>query len=104
MNQYLVSQGYWGYIKGSHDKKPNITNTNYPKWEQGAIRVMYCLETCVHDHMLGHIWDAKAPKVAWKNLLHKRLLVMPVFLPKAVAERHLYYASLIALLSDMPQI
>ena len=30
--------------------------------------VMYCLATCVHDHMLSHIREAKMPKEAWKNL------------------------------------
>ena len=29
---------------------------------------MYFLATCVHDHMLRHIWDAKTPKEAWENL------------------------------------
>ena len=29
---------------------------------------MYCLETCVQDHMLSHIRDAKMPKEAWENL------------------------------------
>ena len=29
MNQYLVGQGYWGYIKGLHEKKPDITDANY---------------------------------------------------------------------------
>ena len=68
MNQYLVVQGYWGYIKGLHEKKPNITDAEYPNWDQGANQVMYCLATCVHDHMLGHIRDAKTPKEAWENL------------------------------------
>ena len=29
---------------------------------------MYCLATCVHDHMLSHVQDAKMPKEAWENL------------------------------------
>ena len=48
--------------------KPNITNANYPTWEKGASRVMYCLATCVHDHMFSHIRDAKTHKEAWENL------------------------------------
>ena len=28
---------------------------------------MYCLETCVHDHMLSHIRDTKTPEEAWAN-------------------------------------
>ena len=31
---------------------------------------MYCLATCVHDHMLGYIREAKTPKEAWEKL-HK---------------------------------
>ena len=65
MNQYLVGQGYWNYIKGALENKPDIKNANYPTWEQGASRVMYCLATYVHDHMLSHIRDAKTPKEAW---------------------------------------
>ena len=29
---------------------------------------MYCLATCVHDHMLSHVREAKTPKEAWENL------------------------------------
>ena len=29
---------------------------------------MYCLATCVHDHMLGYIRETKTPKEAWENL------------------------------------
>jgi hypothetical protein len=68
MNQYLVGQGYWSYINGALENKPDITHATYPTWEQGASRVMYCLATCVHDHMLSHIHDAKTPKEAWENL------------------------------------
>ena len=64
MKQYLVSQGNWSYINGAQENKLKITNANYPTWEQGASQVMYCLATCVHDHMLSHIRDAKTPKEA----------------------------------------
>ena len=68
MKQYLVGQGYWSYIIGAHEDKPETIHANYPTWEQGASRVLYCLATCVHDHMLSHIRDAKTPKEAWENL------------------------------------
>ena len=68
MNQYLVGQGYRSCINGTLENKPDITNANYPTWEQGACRVRYCLATCVHDYMLSHIRDAKMPKEAWENL------------------------------------
>ena len=29
---------------------------------------MYCLATCVYNHMLSHISDPKTPKEAWENL------------------------------------
>ena len=29
---------------------------------------MYCLATCVHDHMLSYIREAKTLKEAWENL------------------------------------
>ena len=68
MHQYLVGQGYWSYIKGAHEDKPIETSPGYATWEQAASRVMYCLATCVHDHMLGYIRDPKTPKEAWENL------------------------------------
>ena len=70
MHQYLVGQGYWSYIKGAHIDQPIETAPEYATWVQAASRVMYCLATCVHDHMLGYIRDAKTPKEAWENL-HK---------------------------------
>ena len=53
MHQYLVEQGYWSYIQGAHEDQPDSTYANYPAWEQAASRVLYCLASCVHDHMLG---------------------------------------------------
>ena len=64
MHQYLVGQGYWTYIKGAHEDQPGLTTPEYVTWEQAASRVMYCLATCVHDHMLSYIRDAKKPKEA----------------------------------------
>ena len=68
MHQYLVRQGFWSYIKGAQENKPNPTNAEYATCEQTASRVMYCLATCVDDHMLGYIREAKTPKEAWENL------------------------------------
>ena len=68
MHQYLVRQGYWSYIKGAHEDQPVVTAPEYATWEQAASRVMYCLATCVHNHMLGYICKAKTPKEAWENL------------------------------------
>ena len=68
VNQYLVDQGYWGYINDTHENRPDPKNADYSTWEQMASQVMYCLTTCVHDHMLSHIRDAKTPKEAWENL------------------------------------
>ena len=68
MYQYLVGQGYWSYLEGAQEKAPDLINPNYPTWQQGASRVIYCLAKCVQDHMLSYIRDVKAPKEAWKNL------------------------------------
>ena len=68
MHQYLVGQGYWSYIKGAHENQPNSTHADYPAWEQAASRVLYCLASCVHDHMLRYIRDSKTPKEAWEKL------------------------------------
>ena len=68
MHQYLVGQGYWSYIKGAQEIQPDPKNVDYSTWEQAASRVMYCLATCVHDHMLGYIREAKTPKEVRENL------------------------------------
>ena len=75
MTQYLVGQGYWKYINDTQENKPEITNVNYPTWEQGASRLMYCLATCVHDHMLSHIRDANTPKEAWEDFCREHIRV-----------------------------
>ena len=51
-----------------HEDQPVVTAPEYTTWEQAASRVMYCLATCVHDHMLGYIREAKMLKEAWENL------------------------------------
>ena len=48
--------------------KPNPIHIDYPTWEQATRRVLYCLASCVHDHMLDYIREAKMPKDAWENL------------------------------------
>ena len=62
MHQYLIGQGYWSYINGAHENQPN------PAWEQTVRHVLYYLASCVHDHMLDYIWEAKTPKEAFGNL------------------------------------
>ena len=68
MHQYLAGKGYWIYIKGAQENRPSPKNADYSTWEQATSRVMYCLATCVHDHMLGYIDETKTPKEAWENL------------------------------------
>ena len=41
---------------------------------QATSHVLYCLASCVHDHMLGYIREAKMPKEAWGNL--KKIFVV----------------------------
>ena len=43
MHQYLVDQGYWCYIEGAQEMKPNPAHDDYSTWEQAASRVLYCL-------------------------------------------------------------
>ena len=62
MHQYLVSQGYWSYIKGAQENQPGPTTPKYSAWKQAASRVTYSLTTCAQDHMLN------TPKEAWENL------------------------------------
>ena len=68
MHQYLVSQGYWSYVEGANKNQPNPTHADHPSWEQPVSQVLYCLASCIHDHMLGYIREAKTPKEAWGNL------------------------------------
>ena len=48
--------------------KPNPIHIDCPTWEQATHHVLYCLASCVHDHMLDYIREAKTPKDAWENL------------------------------------
>ena len=36
MHQYLVGQGYWGYIKGAQENRPDPKDVDYGTWEQAA--------------------------------------------------------------------
>ena len=38
MHQYLVEQGYWGYITGAHENQPIETAPEYVTWVQAASR------------------------------------------------------------------
>ena len=80
VHQYLVGEGYWTYIEGAHETQTNPTHADYPSWEQVASRVLYCLASCVHDHMMGYIREAKTPKEAWGNL-------KKIFAPNTVARK-----------------
>ena len=68
MHQYLVGQGYWSYVKGAHEIQPNPTHVDHPTWEQATSCMLYCLASCVHDHMFGYIREAKTAKEEWRNL------------------------------------
>ena len=68
MHQYLVGQGYLSYIEGAEENQPNSAHVNHLAWEQATSRVLYCLSSCIHDHMLDYIREAKTPKEAWGRL------------------------------------
>ena len=55
-------------MEGTNKVAPEPTQKDFPAWEQGASRVLYCLTSGVHDKMLGYINNAKAPTKAWENL------------------------------------
>ena len=44
--------------------EPDPTHVDYPTWEQATSHVLCCLASCVHDHMLGYIREAKTLKEA----------------------------------------
>ena len=64
MPQYLVGQGYWGYIKGAQENQPNPAHVDYLAWDQATSHVLYYLASCVHDHIVGYIREAKRPTEA----------------------------------------
>ena len=68
MHQYLLGHGYWSFVEGTNEVAPETGHKDFPVWEQGTSRVLYCLASCVHNQMLGYIRDAKTPKEAWENL------------------------------------
>lgn len=74
MQQYLDGQGYWAFVAGTLETKLIATSSNLTMWEQGANHGMYCLATCVHDHMLSYIRDVESLKAVWVNL--KRLFTV----------------------------
>ena len=74
MHQYLMGQGYWTYIFGALETRHVANTSNLSVWEQRESRALYCLVSCVHEHMLTYILDANTPKEAWDSL--KWLLTM----------------------------
>ena len=56
------------YVEGENVAALDSAHKDFPTWEQGASRVLYCLMSCVHGKMLDYIRDVKTPKEAWENL------------------------------------
>ena len=67
MHQSFVGQGYWSYRRSTR-KSTQPSTCRHPSWEQAVSRVLYCLASYVHDHILGYIQEAKTPKDPWGNL------------------------------------
>ena len=65
---YLLGHGYWSYVEGANEVAPKTTHKDFLAWEQGESKVLYCLVSCMQDHMLSYMRDAKSPKEAWENL------------------------------------
>ena len=55
MHQYLLGHDFWSYVEGANKVAPEPAHKDFPVWEQGASRVLYCLVSCVHDQMLCYI-------------------------------------------------
>ena len=68
MHRYLLRHGYWSYVEGANNATLNSIQKDFPSWEQGVSRVLYCFTFCVSDQLLSYIWDAKMPKDVWENL------------------------------------
>ena len=51
---------------GAQEIAPDIINPNYPTWQEGASKVMYCFATCMQDYMLRYIRDGSAKIIVRK--------------------------------------
>ena len=49
MHQYLLRHGYWSYVEGANEVAPKPAHKDFPAWEQGRSKVLYCLTSSVHD-------------------------------------------------------
>ena len=72
MHEYLLGHGYWGYIHVENEVVLEPAHKDFSAWAQVASRVLYCLASCVHDQMLGYIWNAKTPKEAWEENFRRK--------------------------------
>mgnify|MGYP002776101311 CR=1 FL=1 len=61
-------------------KSTNPTHVNHPAWEQTVSPVLYFVASCIHDHMLSYIREARMPKEAWGNL-------KKIFVPNTTARK-----------------
>ena len=42
-------------MEGTNEVAPEPAHKDFPTWEQGASRVLYCLAPCVHVQMLAYM-------------------------------------------------
>ena len=55
MHQYIVGQGYLSYVEGAQENQSNPTQVDHLACEQATSHLLYCLASCIHDHILGYI-------------------------------------------------
>ena len=59
-NTFLVKD--IGVMSKEQTNQPNLGHADHPAWEQATSWVLYCLASCVDDHMLDYIREVKTPK------------------------------------------
>ena len=77
MTKFLMGKGYWEYIQGDLEEKPELPEENptaaelkaVKDWTQGSSKVLYWMSVSIHDSMIGHIQSATTPKQAWDRLV-----------------------------------
>ena len=64
-----------GAVEGANEVVQETTHKDFPAWEQGASRVLYCLASYVHDQMLGYISHTKTQLPQHENCSSGKSLI-----------------------------
>ena len=66
MHWYLLGHGYSSYVEGVNEIALELSQKEFPAWEQGTSRVLYCLVFSMYEQMIDYIRDVKTSKQAWE--------------------------------------